>query len=80
MGVPGVGFSACVRNAEFRGCLHTFLETSTHAFPIFSCVSNGVFMFDPLLLFRCFPEVGRFGPYLCHFHSWRWLFPLLGGA
>jgi hypothetical protein len=27
-------------------------------------------MFDLLLLFRCFPEVGRgrFGPFLCHFH------------
>jgi hypothetical protein len=47
----------------------TFLETSTHAFPIFSCIFNGFFMFDLLLLFRCFPEVwrGRFGPFLCHF-------------
>jgi hypothetical protein len=27
-------------------------------------------LFDLLLLFRCFPEVGRgrFGPFLCHFH------------
>jgi hypothetical protein len=27
-------------------------------------------MLDLLLLFRCFPEVGRghFGPFLCHFH------------
>jgi hypothetical protein len=46
-----------------------FLETSTHAFPILSCIFNGLFMFDLLLLFRCFPEVwrGRFGPFLCHF-------------
>jgi hypothetical protein len=45
-----------------------FLETSTHAFPIFSCIFNGVFMFDLLPLFRCFPEVwrGRFGLFLCH--------------
>jgi hypothetical protein len=53
-------------------CGHTFLETSTHAFSIFS---NGfsVFMFD-LLLFQCFPEVGRgrFGPSLCHSLPWRW--------
>jgi hypothetical protein len=31
---------------------HTFLETSTHVFPIFSCIFNGFFMFDLLLLFR----------------------------
>jgi hypothetical protein len=48
---------------------YTFLETSTPAFPIFSCIFNGFFMFDLLLLFRCFLEVwrGRFGPFLCHF-------------
>jgi hypothetical protein len=38
---------------------HTYLETSTHAFSIFFYISHGVFMFDLLLLFRCFPEVGR---------------------
>jgi hypothetical protein len=45
-------------------------RTSTRAFSILSYISNGVFMFDLLLLFRCFPEVGRgrFGPFLCHFH------------
>jgi hypothetical protein len=37
-------------------------------------------MFDLLLLFRCFPEVGRggFGPFLCHFHLLALAFPPFG--
>jgi hypothetical protein len=39
-------------------------------------------MFDLLLLFRCFPEVGRgrFALFSVIFISWRWLFPMLGGG
>jgi hypothetical protein len=39
-------------------------------------------MFDLLLLFRCFPEVGRgrFGLFSVIFIYWRWLFTLLGGG
>jgi hypothetical protein len=80
----GTLVEAGAENAEFRGsCGHTFLETSTHAFPIFSCIFNGDFMFGLLPLFRCFPEVwrGRFGLFLCHsLCFWRWLFTLLGGG
>jgi hypothetical protein len=59
------------RNAEFRS-----------SFSIFFYNSTGVFMFDLLLLFRCFPEVGRgrFALFSVIFISWRWLFPMLGGG
>jgi hypothetical protein len=35
-----------------------------------------------LLLFRCFPEVGRgrFGPFLCHFHLLALAFHPSGGG
>jgi hypothetical protein len=50
---------------------------------IFSCISSGVSMFDMLLLFQCYPEVGR-GAVLA-LHSvisipWRWFFTLLAGG
>jgi hypothetical protein len=48
---------------------YTFLETSTPAFPIFSYIFNGFFMFDLLLLFRCFLEVWPFRPFSLSFST-----------
>ena len=58
---------------------------------IFSCISSGVSMFDMLLLFQCYPEVGlnghtrRWGVAVLAllsviFIPWRWFFTLLGGG
>jgi hypothetical protein len=87
-GVGGVGRRGCssvrpfVSRNQHPRVFHFLLR--------YLYISNGVFMFDLLLLFRCFPEVHGaapaeqpFRPFLCHFHgenftSWRWIFPLLG--
>ena len=39
-----------------------------------------LFMFDLLLLFRCFPEVAVSALFSVIFIFWRWLLTLLGGG
>jgi hypothetical protein len=91
-GVGAVLHATASRNAEFRGSLvavqggawggHTFLETSTHAFPIFSCIFNGFFMFDLLLLFRFMLPGGVAWPFWLFFSVifYFWLSPFWVGA
>ena len=78
-------------NVAVRGCVcgghtGTFPETSlviTCAFYIFSSFSNGVSMFDLLLLFQCYPEMGcgRFWPFSLSFSSIpRSFLSFLGGG
>jgi hypothetical protein len=80
-GVVGVA-QCCHRQLwQWQGAYKAAIRFSKPAptrfpyFPASSMASSG--SIDLLLLFRCFPEVGRgrFGPFLCHFHLLALAFP-----